>query len=112
MVSPSNVEYVCRRLSFRSLPRGPAQSVSMRIQQGLPVGAAGNEGAEAGVFAHPVAVVVELLGVFLKPCPAHGVDDGQGAVLAGYQFRARLNLFEEYLLFRHRHQTAPVSTSA
>ena len=51
-------------------------------EQCLAVGAAGDEGREAIVFAHVVAIVVQVLPILLQAGPAHGVDDRQRTVVA------------------------------
>jgi hypothetical protein len=51
-------------------------------QQGLAIGAARDESSQAVVLADVIAVVVEMLGVFLQPCPAYRVDDGQRTIVA------------------------------
>src|SRR6185503_17492449 len=51
-------------------------------EQRLAIGAAGDKGLESIVFAHVVAIVVQVLPIFLQAGPAHGVDDRQRTVVA------------------------------
>jgi hypothetical protein len=54
-------------------------------QQRLAISAARDKGRQSIVLAHVIAVVMEVLGVFLQPSPTDGIDDGQRAILArGY----------------------------
>lgn len=50
-------------------------------QQSLPVGAAGDKSLEPIVLAYVVAIVMQMLPIFLQSGPAHCVDDRQWAVL-------------------------------
>ena len=50
-------------------------------QQSLPVGAAGDKSLEPVVLAHVVAIIMQMLPIFLQSGPAHCVNDRQRAVL-------------------------------
>ena len=50
-------------------------------QQSLAVGAAGDKSLEPVVLAYVVAIIMQMLPIFLQAGPAHRVDDRQRAVL-------------------------------
>ena len=50
-------------------------------QQSLPVGTAGDKSLKPIVLAYVVAIVMQMLPIFLQSGPAHRVDDRQRAVL-------------------------------
>ena len=71
-------------------------------EQGLAIGAACNERAQAVVLAHMIAVVVKVLPIFLQAGPPYRVDDGEGAVLAARNQVANTDVVEVNLLIDNR----------
>ena len=51
-------------------------------EQCLAVGAARDKCAQAVVLADMIAIVMQMLPIFLQARPTHGIDDGERTVLA------------------------------
>ena len=82
---PHRVPFECRvgmaNADFLK-PTARADPISEHAcQQSLPVGAAGDKSLEPIVLAYVVAIVMQMLPIFLQSGPAHRVDDRQRAVL-------------------------------
>jgi len=70
-------------------------------EEGLAIGAACNERAQAVVLAHMIPVVVKVLPIFLQARPTYRVDDGERAVFAARNQVADADVVEINLLIEN-----------
>ena len=78
-------------------------------QQRLAISAARDKGRQSVVLTHVIAVVMEVLSVFLQPSPTDGIDDGQRAILAARYRMAHVYVFEIDFLVDGYHRLCSLS---